>query len=234
MISFPDRLETNVAFSTSPSVYLQILGTAAASDECTVIGPTLTSPMMSFPPGMLSTWKPPSPSDFPYPWSFGVGNTWQDPNWAFDSGGYTFTPLTIKDLACPTWGLGRSTSADGSVITTIGSPRLPLIAPPMESFTLDQTWASLCTGFIQDRLEGSTILLFDPPIALTPGLGLVPIVTPAPVPAPNNAHPTTVPEKQTASSTTAAKTANSPTGLADPPTRTADAGGQISRKAVFD
>lgn len=179
---------------------------------------------MSFPPGVLSTWKPPPPSDFPYSWNFGIGNTWTDPNWAFDRGGYTFTPLAINDLACPTWGLGKSTSADGSVITTIGPPWLPLIAPPMELFSLDQTWASLCTGFIQDRLEVAGILLFDPPIALTRGLGLVPFVTPTSVPAPNNAHPTTVPEKQTAPSTTAAKPANSPTGSADPPARTADAG----------
>ena len=179
---------------------------------------------MSFLPSVLSTWKPPPASDFPYPESFAVGEIWTDPNWAFDKGGYSFTPLTIKDLACPTWGLGRSTSADGSVITTIGPPWLPLFAPPMELFSLDQTWVSICTGFIQDRLEGPTFLLFDPPIALTRGSGLVPLATTTPVPAVNSAHLTTVPEKSTAPSTTAAKPANSPTGLADPPARTAEAG----------
>ena len=115
-----------------------------------------------------------------------------------------------------------STSADGSVITTIGPPWLPLIAPPMELFSLDPTWASLCTGFIEDPLDGLSILLFDPPIALTLGAGLVPFITSTSLPAPNNAHPTTVPEKQTASSTPVAKPANSPTGLVDPPVRTAD------------
>ena len=222
MLSRLTQYKTNATFSTSPSVYLQILGTAVASDECTVVGPTLTSPILSFPPGALSTWKPPPASDFGYTESFAVGDIWQDPNWALAGGGYSFSPLTIKDLACPTWGLGRSTSADGSVITTIGPPWLPLIAPPMELLSLDPTWASLCTGFIEDRLDGPSILLFDPPIALTLGAGLVPFITPTSLPAPNNAHPTTVPEKQTASSTPAAKPANSPTGSVDPPVRTAD------------
>ena len=92
----------------------------------------------------------------------------------------------------------------------------------MELFSLDPIWASLCTGFVEDRLDGPSILLFDPPIALTLGAGLVSFITPTSLPAPNNAHPTTVPEKKTASSTPAAKPANSPTGSVDPPVRTAD------------
>lgn len=44
------------------------------------------------------------------------------------------------------------------------------------------------------------------------------------MPTPNNAHPTTVPGNKTAPSTIAAKLANSPTGSADPPSRTVDAG----------
>lgn len=45
--------------------------------------------------------------------------------------------LDVKDLACPTWGLGRVTSANGTVVTTIGPPYLPLIVPPNQALTLD-------------------------------------------------------------------------------------------------
>ena len=40
--------------------------------------------------------------------------------------GYTITgtALDVKDLACPTWGVGRRTAADGAVITTVGPPYL--------------------------------------------------------------------------------------------------------------
>lgn len=134
-------------------------------------------------------------------------------------------PPTIKDLACPTWGLGRNTSADGTVITTVGPPWLPVIAPPIEAFALDPTWALLCTGIFTEQTGDDTFALYDPPIALTRGSGLVPApVVPAvaltSVPASNQADPTTVPDKQGVHSTGTAKPAFSPVGPADPPART--------------
>lgn len=80
----------------------------------------------------------------------------------------------MRDLACPTWGLGISTSANGDTITTIGPPWLPLIFPPMEIFSLDAKWESECTGFWSDFWTLNTLFLFDPPIALTPALLLAP------------------------------------------------------------
>ena len=74
------------------------------------------------------------------------------------------------DLACPTWGLGRSTSADGSVITTIGPPWLPLIAPPMELFSLDPTWASLCNNPASDPVDPPSGQ--DSPVARKPDIAL--------------------------------------------------------------
>ena len=136
-------------------------------------------------------------------------------------------PLTISDLACPTWGLGRSTPADGTVITTIGPPWLPLIAPPMEAFSLDPTWALLCTGILTDRFDLSTFALFDPPIALTRGSGLVPglsvpVIASTSVPAPNHADPTTLSDIRVAPSTRAAKPASSPVDPTGPAARTGE------------
>lgn len=84
-------------------------------------------------------------------------------------------PLTINDLACPTWGLGRQTSANGEVITTVGPPWFPLIVPPSEAFSLDPTWADLCTGMESDWFALRTLAIFDPPIALTVESRLVPL-----------------------------------------------------------
>ena len=63
----------------------------AISDECGTVAPILTSPIMTFPHGGLSTWKPP-PAD--YGGNFSVGASWDvaDP----DTIGIV-APLTIKD-----------------------------------------------------------------------------------------------------------------------------------------
>lgn len=158
--------------------------------------------------------------------SYAIGDDWEDPI-AIPGLGMVgeLAPLTIKDLACPTWGLGRKTSADGTVITTIGPPWLPVIAPPMEAFSLDPIWALLCTGVLTEQTGGNTFALYDPPIALTRGSGLVPapevpVVALTSVPAPNQADPTTVLDKQGVHSTEAARPASSPVGPADPPART--------------
>ena len=225
------RLSTILTFqfSTSPSVYLQVVGTAAVNDLCTTIDPILTNPVMAFSPGELSTWKPPSASEGGE--NFAVGNTYFDPNAGnFDENVGTFAPLAIKDLAYPTWGLGISgTSDDGNVIKTIGPPWLPLISPPMEAFSLDSAWQLLCTGLLTDPMNINSLALFDPPIALTPRPGLVPapvipVAAPTPLPAPNHADTTAVPDKQAAPTTAAAEPANSPTDPADPPARTGDPG----------
>lgn len=152
-----------------------------------------------------------------------IGERWGDPSALRDIGPGEeegISPLDIKDLACPTWGLGKSTSTDGSVILTIGPPWLPLIVPPTEIFSLDPTWASACTGIFTGANGLTTFDLFDPPIALTPTAWLVPPTTSA-VAAP--ADPTTVLE-QTTSSAKAAKPASLPNPGA-PPAKTRDPGG---------
>ena len=155
-----------------------------------------------------------------------TGAPWEDPSGFRDIGPPEvdgISPLKIKDLACPTWGLGKSTATDGGVTLTIGPPWLPLIVPPMEIFSLDPIWASACTGIFSGAYGFTTFDLFDPPIALSPATWLAP-PTPTPVPAP--AYPTTVP-KQTTPLAKTAKPASLPNPVA-PPAKTGDPGGENS------
>lgn len=197
------------------------MGQATVNDQCTTVPPVLTNPIITLPPGGLSTWRPP---DNQYPdYNFTNGNIWEDPT------GDAVVPiaegiaqLKIKDLMCPTWGLGMSTSANGTVITTIGPPWLPLIIPPMEIFSLDSEWSSACTALYSDQIVLDTFALFDPPIALTPAPLLLPTPPTRPTPAPAPAGPTSVPE-QAKPTTEAAKPASLPNDPAAP-AKTGDPG----------
>lgn len=151
--------------STSPSVYLQVVGTAAIRDECGSFGPTLTNPIITLPPNVLSTYVPPS---------YSIGSTYTDPNVSPNPNGFVGNakPLAIADLQCPTFGLGIETSADGTAHTTVGSPWLPIIIPPREVFTVDPTWESVCTDLASYYVFYS-FAIYDPPIALVPNSYLI-------------------------------------------------------------
>ncbi len=97
------------------------MGTATINDQCTTVGPKLIDPIITLPPGGLSTWRP-DDNAFNFD-NFTVGEVWEDPSGipSYDIAA-GIAPLDVRDLICPTWGLGTSTSADGTVITTIGSP----------------------------------------------------------------------------------------------------------------
>lgn len=194
------------------------------TDECTTVGPKLINPIITLPPGALSTWKP-AINSLLYD-NFTVGETWNDPSNQFQVDlAEGIAQLDVRDLACPTWGLGKSTSANGTVITTIGPPWLPLIVPPIQMFTLDSMWASICTGILSDQFALTTFALFDPPIALTPAAALVPtpLVSPTPTPVPTPADPITIPDRATPSSN-AAKPASLPSDPVAAPAKTEDPG----------
>lgn len=182
-------------------------------DQCPgTIGPVLTNPIITLAPGQLSTWRPPPPGQF---WldNFTIGEVWQD--WASifavgDPG--KLYPLDIKDLACPTWGLGINTLATGTARTTIGPPFLPLIGPMMQAFSLDPIWSALCTGILTGPFAAQTLEIYDPPTALTPGVALVPAINtdPATAPHPFDAGPTTTPDPQLSRPTEMASPASAP------------------------
>lgn len=198
------------------------MGTAAVSDQCTTVGTKLINPVITLPPNGLSTWKPPE-NQWAYEYdNFTVGEIWYDPSYQFlepiEAG---IKQLDLKDLACPTWGLGKSTAANGTVITTIGPPWLPLIVPPFDLFSLDPKWAAACTGLFSDQFALTTFALFDPPIALTPAavLASTPLVLPTRTPVPTPADPTTIPDPAKSSSK-AAKPASLPNDPVAAPAKT--------------
>ena len=204
------------------------MGTAAVQDQCTTVGPKLTNPILTLSPGALTTWRPPpfgvEDDDTLH---FFVGDVWSPKEAYFELLGsvdvqYT-APLDVKDLACPTWGLGTSTAANGTIFTTVGPPWLPLIQPPMDMFSLNPTWAAICTGIYSDDIAMSTLDLFDPPVALTPASMLLPntLLRPIPKPAPAPADPTTI-SVQASPSANAAKPAPIPHNPSAPPAETSD------------
>ena len=127
-------------------------------------------------------------------------------------------PLLVKDLACPAWGLGFSTSSDGTLVATVGSPYLPLIIPPAQAFTLDPTWSAFPTGLMTDVFEPGSFMIFDPPTVLTPASNMV--ATPKSTPAMAQASPTTAPASQLTASADPVKPASPPTNHEAPPAET--------------
>ena len=204
----------------------------AAQDQCTTVGPILTDPMLTLTPGALTTWRPPPfgvENDDEAKWL--IGDVWSpDEAWfellpESDFAQY-IAPLDVKDLACPTWGLGTSIATNGTKFTTVGPPWLPLIQPPINIFTLNPTWAVLCTGIHSDFLDRTYLDLFDPPSALTPAALLLPTPPARLIPTPNStpADSTTAPKRATPSAESA-KPASLPNDAAAAPTKTGDSGG---------
>ena len=156
-------------FSTSPSLYLEVVGTAAVSDQCGGIGGTLTNPYIAIPPGGLTTMSLPK-------YLYSVGGEYVDPSRNLGVNLGIFKALNVADLECPTFGLGLATGTDGTVRTTVGPPYLPIIIPPSQALSLDPDWQKQCTGY-QSALEGDpgfSFAIFDPPRALTAAGALIP------------------------------------------------------------
>ena len=155
--------------STSPSLYLEVVGTAAVSDQCGGVGGTLTNPYIAIPPGGLTTMSLPN-------YLYSVGGEYRDPSHNLGVNLGIFKALNVADLECPTFGLGLATGTDGTVRTTVGPPYLPIIIPPPQALTLDPDWQKQCTGY-QSALEGDpgfSFAIFDPPHALTAAGALIP------------------------------------------------------------
>ena len=168
-------------------------------------------------PGEVFTWAPSSESLSYYSTGAVFDTSNQDSDDVFAG---EMKQLLLKDLACPTWGMGFITSADGSLVATVGSPYLPLIVPPAQAFTLDPTWSAMCTGLMTDLFEGGTFMIFDPPTALTPASNMV--AAPKSTPAMTKASPTTAPESQPTASAVPVKPAPPPTNHEAPPAETGD------------
>ncbi|MCJ1478389.1 hypothetical protein MMC13_007069 [Lambiella insularis] len=181
---------------TSPSLYVEVVGTASVHDSCGPLGPVLTSATVAVPSGGLSTVSYDIPS----------GNFWNG-----DPSQYpAFTKqLNVEDLACPTWGLSnpitdpailQSISAyqPGLIYRSVGPPYNPLVVPPKELLAAAPEWKS-CPQFLTGGNWVITYNIFDPPYALTPvqslgGPATSPAVsTPAPPQSETQASPASSP-----------------------------------------
>lgn len=158
------------------------------SDQCDFVGTTLTHPWVAIPSGQLFTYSDSLQQ---------VGKCFQD----LQRFGYFFEgttkPLNVADLECPTFGLGPGTDTHGKPCRTVGPPYLPLIVPPSQVLSLDPGWQKACTGLLSYAEGLSSFAIYDPPIGLEPGLGLV-----APNPSPRPSDPVTTLDPPSAPSTT--------------------------------
>ena len=152
---------------TSPSIYIQVQGTASVHDSCGPLGTVHTSPIIAVPPGVLSTISYPVP----------IGGT-VIPAAGAEQIAYTKV-LMISDLACPTWGVE---SVQPDAFYTVGPPFLPIVVPPPQLLSLDTAWQTC--DFLTDGHWIITYGIYDPPYALSAQGVLVPPATgPAPAPA---------------------------------------------------
>lgn len=148
--------------STSPSLYLEIVGTAKVTDFCGQVGSIYTN--ITFPVSALSTISYNVPIGSP------IASDSIDPE-----GGITKV-LNTADLACPTWGI--ETPNGGLLGYTVGPPFLPIIVPPPELLSFDPSWASCSYVGVANFIMSYGI--FDPPRILTPQAYLTPPPTAAP------------------------------------------------------
>ena len=140
------------------------------TDVCGPVESPLTSQLVAFPPGALSTYE------FPY---VPIGSVFENPlgeiyHGMFLRGVPSPKPLKIRDLQCPTFGVGTSTDPQGEILTTVGPPWLPVISPPPEILTLNPEWNRICMGNLTFNTNMQSLAIFDPPRVLVPGEGLVP------------------------------------------------------------
>lgn len=173
--------------STSPSFYLEFVGTVGVHDKCGTISSTVNNPFVAVPVGGLTTYEEANTV---------VGDEINPPlieNGTLLAGG-TFKPLKLVDVECPTWGVGTLLSIFGGSVrtaTTIGPPWLPIIIPPLNAMTLNPLWETLCTSVSSNYNDH----FFDPPRSLTPAQLMVPTLAPSPVDPPRADPGTNLPAR---------------------------------------
>ena len=181
---------------TSPSVYVEIIGTAGISDSCGPVMPVVTNPIVAVDLTDLSTLYIHPVTD---------GQTYYSQLRSYQSPGITkgFRQLTLSDLACPTFGL--SDPEFDSIITSVrasfvneetrisytaysshyayhfGPPYNPVVLPPKQLLSYHSSWLASC-GTIGDGIERMLPSwgVIDPPVYLTAQKPLQPSSQPLP------------------------------------------------------
>lgn len=153
--------------STSPSFYLQMVGTASMQDSCGQVGSVYTNAIVPVPRDGLSTIS----------LNLSIGETFMNRDyWRANIASYT-KQVRLEDLACPTWGL-MNAETDGNYVT-VGSPFFPIIHPPSELLSFDPAWGK-CTEYVTAERAGGFLPyeVFDPPRILVPASALAPATNP--------------------------------------------------------
>lgn len=152
--------------STSPSFYLQIIGTARVINDCGRVGAVYTNPIVPVAAGDLSTISLNLP----------LGATFHDTDRG-DMEAFT-KPVKVADLDCPSWGINNSPGP----YRTVGPPFNPIILPPIQLISIDFDW--IACAYSDVAWVGSNGIckslrneVFDPPRRLTPAAALAPPIT---------------------------------------------------------
>lgn len=169
--------------STSPSFYLEMVGTASMQDSCGRVGSVYTNAIVPVPSDGLSTIS----LNLSIGASFMNREYWRKEVSPIAS--YT-KQVRLEDLACPTWGL-MNAEINGSMVT-VGSPFFPIIHPPSEVTAFDHAWSS-CTELVTAEMAGGFLPyeIFDPPRILVPVPALGPAINPVNVVTSLDPNPTT-------------------------------------------
>lgn len=133
----PQSTKNNICYSTSPSVYISIIGAVTVSDFCGIVGPVPTNPVVPI-TGQLSTAS----------YYYKLGKIWQSE--AHGKSGTTKW-LDFADFANPTWGLSNEfltsyidPSNNRPTVTkvrTIGPLFNPIVVPPSELLSHESAWS---------------------------------------------------------------------------------------------
>ena len=153
--------------STSPSFYLQMVGTASMQDSCGQVGSVYTNAIVPVPRDGLSTIS----------LNLSIGETFMNRDyWRENIASYT-KQVKLEDLACPTWGLMNA--GTGNDYATVGDPFFPIIHPPSELLSFDPAWGK-CTEYVTAERAGGFLPyeVFDPPRILVPASALAPATNP--------------------------------------------------------
>ncbi|MCJ1395398.1 hypothetical protein MMC18_008282, partial [Xylographa bjoerkii] len=149
---------------TSPSIYVQVIGTANVTDYCGQVGGQYTDVIVPIPSGGLSS----------YSWDVPVGGSFSLQENFFSA---PFTKaVQVTDLQCPTWGIA-TTTPDMYQYLFVGPPFNPMIQPPPQLTEIDPKWAA-CPGYFQQGDLLASWAIMDPPYALTPAGQVGPISVP--------------------------------------------------------
>ena len=159
---------------TSPSIYIEVVGTATVNDFCGLLNPVLTDPIVAVNPGEITTVSMESVTD---------GQRYTANTMFYK---VHYKTLNVDDLACPTFGIQNATTQSDRY-QTFGPPYLPIVVPPPALLQAAPEWTTKCGNYVNfdDTRYIYSFFVPDPPIAMQPATALQPpVITTPPIDLP--------------------------------------------------